>query len=723
MTGTGSTMTLRRRIPPVTPLGVYLTVVVLLALPLLVWILGAVLVEQATFGIHRGVVLLLLLGVIVGELVQVEVALRDAISCVLTLSTTFAVALIFVAPIGLVILAQIIPLVVDDLKRGKHWSRPVFNLAQYVLSAAAARWAYCLISDQDFLVPGAFKDTGVAAALLAAFVYLLVNMGLVLTVIALASGRPPGLRRLWADVRQQLAISGSMVAMAPVFLAVTDFSLWLSPLLLVPVVAVNEISKLALEHRDNAWRDSLTDLPNRSFFLSQLDQRLADRPDEGGAIGVMFIDLDHFKEINDTLGHEAGDALICDIGHRLRSAVPGDVTVARLGGDEFAVLTELPEAGPPPLGQALELAGRLTATLDEPVSVAGIRLEVRASIGIALAPQHARSSADLLAKADIAMYLAKGNGGGVAVYDPTKDENTTERLLLLTQLHDALAGDQLTVYYQPKCDVRTGLVVGAEALVRWQHPERGLLGAEVFIPVAETTELITQLTLVVLEQAIRQVRVWLDQGRWIGVAVNLSVRHLADVRLPEQVEALLERYRVAPGLLTLEVTENTVMTDPHRAVAVLAMLRASGVKIAIDDYGTGYSSLAYLKRLSVDELKIDRSFIIGMTHDDNNQIIVKSTVELGHNLGLRVVAEGVEDVETWRHLEVLGCEVIQGYTVQAPLSAGEFDRWIVEWDAHRRENAIGQLHDVASVQSTQALARIEPSVRALGHSSPQEKPA
>jgi diguanylate cyclase (GGDEF)-like protein len=721
MTSSDSRQVLAHRAPPlVTPLGLYVAGVVALALPVLAWLLSALVLQPRIFGVSRIVVVFLLLGVVIGELLPVEVALRDSRSYMMTLSTTFTLALIFVAPPGLVILAQCIPLLVDDLKRGKHWSRPVFNLGQYVLALTAARLSFGLLTGQAFLVPEEFLGADVPAAILAALIYFLVNNGLVVLVIALASRRVVA-RRLWADVRRNITSWGPLVAMAPVCLAVTRFSLWLVPLVLLPIIAVREISKLALEHRDSAQHDALTGLPNRSFFLFELDRMLTGTPLDRTSLGVMFIDLDHFKEINDTLGHEAGDALIRDIGQRLRSAVPEEVTVARLGGDEFAVLIRLSATDAAPLVQAGALAERLTATLNEPASVAGIRLEVRASIGIALAPQHARSSAALLAKADIAMYLAKGNGGGVAVYDPSKDANTTERLLLLTQLHDALAAEQLTVYYQPKCDVRSGRVVGAEALVRWRHPERGLLGADQFIPVAETTELITQLTLVVLEQAIAQVRTWLDQGRWFGVAVNLSVRHLADVRLPEQVGTLLARYRVPPELLTLEVTENTVMTDPHRAGAVLAMLRAGGVKIAIDDYGTGYSSLAYLKRLSVDELKIDRSFIMGMTSDENNQIIVRSTVELGHNLGLRLVAEGVEDAETWRHLQILGCEVIQGFTVQAPLSAPEFDAWLQEWDEHGRLEAIGELPEGGAVLSTQVGVRGSPG--RIEQARPVENPA
>ncbi|GLY33910.1 bifunctional diguanylate cyclase/phosphodiesterase [Kineosporia sp. NBRC 101731] len=708
--------------PRVTPLGLFVTAVIVAALPILVWSLAALLLQPRQFGVDRLVIVFLLLGVIIGELTSVEVVLHDSRTYLMTLSTTFIVALIFAAPLGLVILAQCVPLLIDDLKQGRHWSRPVFNLGQYVLAVAAGRWIFSLVAHQSFFVPEHFQRDDVGPAILASGAYFLVNNGLVVTVIALASRRIEG-ARLWIDVRQNITTWGPMVAMAPICLAVTNFSLWLVPLVLMPVIAVHQISKLALEHRHSAQHDALTGLPNRSFFLLQLDRMLAEKAAGEPVLGVMFIDLDHFKEINDTLGHDAGDALICDIGQRLRSAMSDDVTVARLGGDEFAVLSRLSCADP--LTEATDLAGRLTATLDDPVSVAGIRLEVRASIGIALAPQHARSSADLLAKADIAMYLAKGNGGGVAVYDPSKDENTTERLLLLTQLHDALADDQLTVYYQPKCDVRSGRVVGAEALVRWQHPHRGLLGADQFIPLAETTELITQLTLVVLEQAISRTRVWLDQGRHLGVAVNLSVRHLADVRLPEQVDTLLKRYCVPPALLTLEVTENTVMTDPHRAVAVLAMLRAAGVRIAIDDYGTGYSSLAYLKRLSVDELKIDRSFITGMTSDDNDQIIVRSTIDLGHNLGLRVVAEGVEDVESWRHLQILGCDVIQGFIVQAPLSATEFDAWLTDWESHRCEQVVSGLARArpVSMGTVERLGTPTPLPIRESRDAREEKPA
>jgi EAL domain-containing protein (putative c-di-GMP-specific phosphodiesterase class I) len=299
----------------------------------------------------------------------------------------------------------------------------------------------------------------------------------------------------------------------------------------------------------------------------------------------------------------------------------------------------------------------------------------------------------LLAKADIAMYLAKSLDGGWAVYDPQLDQNTPERLMLLTELRDGLDRDELVVHYQPKCAVIGGAVTGVEALVRWQHPTRGLLGPGEFVPLAETTELIARLTFVVLEESIRQAAAWLAGGRRLGIAVNLSVRHLADQKLPGQVNALLVKYGFPAEMLTLEVTESTVMNDPHRAAAVLSSLREYGVKIAVDDYGTGYSSLTYLKRLAVDELKIDRSFISAMTNDPNDQIIVKSTIDLGHNLGLRVVAEGVEDLDTWATLRNLGCDIIQGYVVSRPQPAEAFTRWLEQWEQRDADPLPDQVQD------------------------------
>ncbi len=323
---------------------------------------------------------------------------------------------------------------------------------------------------------------------------------------------------------------------------------------------------------------------------------------------------------------------------------------------------------------------RLCAALRDPVTLAGVRLDVQASMGVALAPEHGTDLEDLIARADVAMYAAKEERSTWAVYDPDLDEHTPERLTMLAELRDGMGRGELVLHYQPKCSARSGEVLGVEALVRWLHPVRGLLRPDDFIPIAENTGMISLLTLTVLDTALHDVRRLLDRGRRLGVAVNLSVRHLTDLELPGQVAACLERQGVPPELLTLEVTESTIMNDPARAVAVLSGLRALGVRIAVDDYGTGYSSLAYLKRLDLDELKIDKSFIMGMTDDENDAVIVRSTIELGHNLGLQLVAEGVEDPATWSRLLPLGCDIVQGYHISRPLPHETLVVWLDAWE-------------------------------------------
>ncbi len=660
------------------PLPVFMSLITATGLPLTIWAMVALTTVHWDYDLP--ILVFLGLGLVIGELLPIEVARQGRHSDEITISSTFSLALVLMAPLGVVLIAQAIPLVIDDVRRGKHWSRPVFNVAQYTLTLAAARLAFCLVSHQEFLHPGPFGAADIPAAFTAALVYFTVNHGLVGTAVALWSDEPI-LRHLREDMRFQLITSGLLLALAPVVLSVSDFSIALVPVLMLPIAAVRNTARVAMQRHSDALHDALTGLPNRALLLLELNRAVADVERRDDRFAVLFIDLDHFKEVNDTLGHATGDLLIVEVAARLAQAAGPDVTVARLGGDEFAVIARLSRGGSQTArDEAVELAERLGGSLDEAVSLAGVRLEVRASIGIALAPEHTVNSDDLLAKADIAMYLAKGNDGGWAVYDPQLDQNTPERLMLLTELRDGLDAGELVVHYQPKCDVGTGAVNGVEALVRWQHPLRGLLQPNDFVPLAETTELIARMTFVVLEQSIRQAARWRAQGRPLGIAVNLSVRHLADQKLPAKVHEILSRHGLPAELLTLEVTESTVMNDPHRAAAVLASLRAYGIKIAVDDYGTGYSSLTYLKRLAVDELKIDRSFISAMTKDPNDQIIVKSTIDLGHNLGLRVVAEGVEDFDTWATLQALGCDVIQGYVINRPQPADVFDRWLERWE-------------------------------------------
>ena len=663
---------------------------------------------------------LLVAVVILGELLPIQIVRRGRKSDEITISSTFALALVLVAPLSIAVLAQSLPLVADDLRKGKPWYRACFNVAQYTLTFCAARYVFCLLGSQAFLTPEPFVRADLLPSLAAGVAFFVVNHGLVGTAVALWSGDRV-LSHLLDDIRFQASISGVLVCLAPAVLVVSEFSLLLLPVLILPMAAVRKSAKLATQREHDALHDVLTGLPNRALLHLEVESALQEAVREGRGVAVMLIDLDHFKEINDTLGHNVGDLLLVEVGRRLRDAAGEQGLVARLGGDEFAVLAA-PAVPVADLQRVtLRLVERLSDTLRAPMTLAGVRLDVQGSIGIAFAPQDAQGMDELLSRADVAMYSAKEERGRWRTYDPEQDEHTPERLALLGELREGLRRGELVLHYQPKCEARRGGLIGAEALVRWQHPVRGLLLPDEFIPLAENTGLIADLTLEVLEQAVRQVRRWADTGRTLGVAVNLSVRHLTDLDLPVRVGEALARHDVPGHLLTLEVTESTIMNDPSRAVHVIGRLRELGVRIAVDDYGTGYSSLAYLKRLHVDELKIDKSFIMNMLADDNDEVIVRSTVELGHNLGLQVVAEGVEDAEVWQRLLPLGCDVIQGYHLSRALAADPFTAWCDGWLAalartDRSRSDLPRRLDAArgAVPTVPAARRDQPELSAAG---------
>jgi diguanylate cyclase (GGDEF)-like protein len=422
-----------------------------------------------------------------------------------------------------------------------------------------------------------------------------------------------------------------------------------------------------------ALHDSLTGLPNRTLF--QLRTRAAvgaaERSDSGFA--VMLLDLDRFKEVNDTLGHDAGDQLLRLIGARLEALVGDRDVVSRLGGDEFAIL--LPSTPTP--DSAAAAAARVLQALREPFILKTLSVEVETSLGVVLYPRDGDDEGLLLQRADVAMYAAKERKTGIELYRPEMDSYSAERLVLLGELRRAIARDELVLHYQPTVDMTTGRAVGAEALVRWQHPVRGLLPPSEFLPMAEHTELIGPLTTWVLGHALAQTREWAAAGLELEIAVNLSARTLHHPEFPSEVARLLRKWDVDASRLVLEVTESAVMADPEGAMTILTDLRALGVRLAIDDFGTGYSSLTYLKRLPVNDIKIDQSFVRNMHDDSNDAVIVRSTVDLGHNLGLRVVAEGIETREAWDQLAQLGCDLAQGYLVCRPAPADQFTPWLV----------------------------------------------
>jgi len=430
-------------------------------------------------------------------------------------------------------------------------------------------------------------------------------------------------------------------------------------------VTAHNAAQQALRHQ--ATHDALTDLPNRA----QLRDRLTRAWATGAPPALLLLDLDGFKEVNDTFGHSQGDALLREVARRLRGAVRRGDTVARLGGDEFAVA--LPGAD---VVGAERIASALRAVLDAPFEVEGHVLQMGVSVGIALAEDAAVDT--LLRHADVAMYAAKRGRLGQQVYDPALDTYSPERLGRIAGLRAAIAAGALTLHYQPQADLASGRVRGVEALVRWPHPdpEQGLIPPDAFIPLAEQTGLIGPLTDWVLGEAIRQCGVWRRAGLALSVSVNLSVWNLHDPALPERIAALLRAQAVPPASLRLEVTETTLMADPERALAILTRLADLGIHLAVDDFGSGYSSLAYLKTLPVDELKIDKGFVCELAGDATDAAIVASTVGLGHALGLRVVAEGIEDRVTWELLAGMGCDVAQGYYLSRPLPADDLTRWL-----------------------------------------------
>lgn len=435
--------------------------------------------------------------------------------------------------------------------------------------------------------------------------------------------------------------------------------------------ANTQLETLAQQLEIQATHDTLTGLPNRSLLWRRIELAApsTDRDQHGAAL--LIVDLDRFKEVNDTFGHQLGDQLLQQVGERLRRSIDATVTISRLGGDEFAVF--LPGADET---AALQTVTHLQTALEEPFLIGGYSLQIEASTGIALFPAHGNDPRTLSQHADMAMSLAKEKPERCALYDVSQDQYSTRRLALLGDLRKAIANNELHLYYQPKAELHTGLVTGVEALVRWQHPTQGYLPPDLFIPLAEQTGLITPLTRWVAETAIRQCREWLDTGRELRVAINLSMRNLHDTSLPDAIADLLSQYRVPPRLLCCEITESAIMTDAEQTLRVLTHLFALGVRISIDDYGTGYASLSYLKRLPADELKIDRAFVQHVATDQADQAIVRSTVGMAHSLGIQVVAEGIEDQETWNVLASLKCDIAQGYYLSRPILAPDLERWL-----------------------------------------------
>jgi diguanylate cyclase (GGDEF)-like protein len=481
-----------------------------------------------------------------------------------------------------------------------------------------------------------------------------------------ASGPPEGAFEIYLNYRP-IAAAIAQDKRTIVLLVSIGLGLLWAALYRIVARASRRLRRQSEENYSLARHDQLTGLPNRMLFLERVAEALRREQPHRGAAAVLLFDLDRFNEINNTLGTPIGDYVLCEVGRRLRSQLGDDTLVARLGADEFALLCPWTKGVP----GALAVAAAAQSSLEAPIALEGVALNVEASIGIAVMREHAEDLDALLRRADVALARAKAHFSRVEVYSPAYDGFDATQLMLLGQVRLGLERGEFILHYQPKVDLQTKRITGVEALLRWQHPEHGLLAPLKFIPLIEQTALVGPVTLYVITEALRQMSCWRELGLRLGISVNLSARNLVESELPAQIESLLEEHAIPADQLTVEVTESATLVDPERADRVLSALRASGVAVSIDDFGTGNASIEYLARLPANEIKIDKSFITDISDDGRAEAIVRSTIDLARNLELSVVAEGIETEAVLDRLAALGCDTGQGYVISRPLPADQ----------------------------------------------------
>jgi len=614
---------------------------------------------------------LLVIPLLVCEALPIRVV-RDGGVDEIVVSTTFAFAVLLAFGPVPVLIAQGAASVVADIVGRKSFPRAAFNLGQYWFAWGVAAVPLAVLGSPQVLTGrGELPPTFLLAVVSSAVVYFAVNNGLVGIVTGLDRTRSVAGSVLSA-FRRESRTNLLLLAIGPIFLVGVSRSLALAPLMLVAVLAVYRSATLWVQKDYQAKHDPLTDLPNRALFNVRFDQYLSRARRSGLGVAVLLIDLDRFKEVNDTLGHGAGDALLQQVGPRISGLLSDDCIIARLGGDEFGVL--VPDSRGP--SHALARASAIVEGLEQPFYVDDGMIDVEASIGVALFPEHGDTKESLLQRADVAMYVAKSRQHAVELYSAANDHHSRRRLGLLADLRTALRDRELYLEYQPKVDLASGRIEAVEALIRWRHATYGPLSPDEFVPLAEQSGLIRPLTAYVLAEALAQVARWRDRGLDLSVSVNLSTRNLHDQRLPGELLDVLARNDLPARHLQLEITESVIMDDPDRARLVLDALDRMGIRLSIDDFGTGYSSLAYLQRLPVSEIKIDRSFVSDMDQNAANRVIVRSTIELARNLGLRVTAEGVESSRVLELLRTGGCDGAQGYFISRPLPAEQLESLI-----------------------------------------------
>ena len=598
--------------------------------------------------------LLLAAAVLAAELFPLDVPSRDE---QVTFSTPFAFALLLDRGTATTVIVVPLMLLIADTIRRRRADRTLFNVGQYAICYALAGGVLSVLGAGG----GGVRPEDLPALAASGAVFMLVNTVLASAPPAFAHGAT-----LSDEVRSDLGFqawsTAVLVSLAPIVLIVVQQEPGLFPLIALPLAAIQLGARQAKINQHRARHDALTGLPNRVLLQERVAAALAQAGRRGETVAVLLLGLDAFNEVNQTLGHGYGDALLREVARRLDEAGRGQDLVARFGGDEFAVLTR-PLAG---IDDAERLAHDLLEALRPQAHLGGIALDVRATVGIAVHPRDGDDAELLLVRAAMALHAGKQAGRPVLVYDHASDDHSPERLALAGELRHAIEAGELLLSYQPKLDLRTGAITGVEALVRWRHPQRGVLMPDQFIELAERTGLVRPLTHWTLEEAADQQMRWSAQGVDLTIAVNISARALTP-DLPGAVAALVTSH---PGArLEIELTETLMIEGASDAMDVVDALAATGVRLAVDDFGTGYASLAYLKRLPVRELKIDRGFVTAMDTDAGDRAIVRATVDLGRRLGLDVVAEGVESETVLENLRALGCHFAQGFAVGRPMDA------------------------------------------------------
>jgi diguanylate cyclase (GGDEF)-like protein len=655
---------------PGSPLWTYLTVVTVVGL-------AALLIEQGRLGLgdlaevgRTPLFWMLAVLVVLGELRPVMVSSSTSVGGTPT-STMFTFAVLMHYGLSTAVLMQAVAVLVSGGLNRRAWHRVMFNIGQVTLACTASAVAFAAFGvDPTPAAPWTPAGRDIPAIGLAALAYFAARAALVCVAVALHE-RKPIIRVVRGSIGPQALVYGALLGLGPLVAVVMAHSSALVPLFIAPLAAVHFTATLSLRRDHQATHDGLTGLPNRKMLILRTEEALAEAR-EHERVGLLLLDLDRFKEVNDTLGHPVGDRLLQLVAHRLSHSVrPGDV-VARLGGDEFAVL--LPSIRD--AHAAKEVASRLRVALTQPVRLEGMTFDLDASIGIALYPDHAPDFELLLQRSDVAMYMAKEGRTGIEFYAADKDRNSPERLSLLSDLRAAVDAGELDLHYQPKVKLENGRVEGVEALLRWWHPQRGPVSPVEFIPLAEQSYLMREITQYVIRKALAQAARWWHDGIDVPVSVNVSARDLLDSNLPDELEAGLKKFSLPAAAIRLEITERVLMTDQAYIADTIATLAGMGVQLSLDDFGTGYSSLVRLQRLPVSEVKIDSSFVRRLAESPDDERIVRSIVDLVRSLGLRSVAEGVESLEIATRLREMGCPAGQGRWLAKPMSATETTVWL-----------------------------------------------